>query len=143
MPQLVLQHLGFTFLLRMQSNISWREGATGKCERGNLCGSSFLFIFYYYFFLSYVCLNNGPLRVLAAAAKKAGQDGEGNFSNTLPVYFHTCALCAHAAIKFLLTWFAGLNGKAENGSDGTNKDKLMPDLCVICLEQEYNSVFVP
>ncbi|KAL8548425.1 hypothetical protein ACS0TY_007656 [Phlomoides rotata] len=52
-------------------------------------------------------------RVLAAAAKKAGQDGEG------------------------------LNGKAENGSDNTNKDHLMPDLCVICLEQEYNSVFVP
>ncbi|KAH6772731.1 E3 Ubiquitin ligase family protein [Perilla frutescens var. frutescens] len=55
-------------------------------------------------------------RVLAAAAaKKAGQE-EG---------------------------VAGLNGKAESGSDSTNKDRKMPDLCVICLEQEYNSVFVP
>ncbi|KAL3644845.1 Subtilisin-like protease 1 [Castilleja foliolosa] len=36
----------------------------------------------------------------------------------------------------------GLNGQAENGPD-TNKDKMMPDLCVICLEQDYNAVFVP
>lgn len=53
---------------------------------------------------------------------------------------------AHVVIKFclfVLSWFAGLNGKAENGSDSTNKDRMMPDLCVICLEQEYNSVFVP
>ncbi|GFP97867.1 hypothetical protein PHJA_001930800 [Phtheirospermum japonicum] len=50
-------------------------------------------------------------RVLAAAAaKKAGQE-EG-----------------------------GLNGQADNGPDTTNKDKMMPNLCVICLEQEYNSV---
>ncbi|XP_042014032.1 E3 ubiquitin-protein ligase SP1-like isoform X2 [Salvia splendens] len=55
-------------------------------------------------------------RVLAAAAKKAAGQEEG----------------------------ADLNGKAESGSDNnTNKDRLMPDLCVICLEQEYNSVFVP
>ncbi|KAL1539800.1 Subtilisin-like protease 1, variant 2 [Salvia divinorum] len=53
-------------------------------------------------------------RVLAAAAKKAAGQEEGD-----------------------------LNGKAESGSDNTNKDRLMPDLCVICLEQEYNSVFVP
>ncbi|CAK9175852.1 unnamed protein product [Ilex paraguariensis] len=33
--------------------------------------------------------------------------------------------------------------KAEDGSDGTQKEGLMPDICVICLEQEYNSVFVP
>lgn len=37
----------------------------------------------------------------------------------------------------------GSNGRAENGSDTAKKDRLMPDLCVICLEQEYNSVFVP
>lgn len=52
-------------------------------------------------------------RVLDAAAKRQGPDNEGS------------------------------NGKADNGLDGTKKDRLMPDLCVICLEQEYNSVFVP
>ncbi|KAL3827906.1 hypothetical protein ACJIZ3_016708 [Penstemon smallii] len=52
-------------------------------------------------------------RVLAAAAKKAGQEEEG------------------------------VNGRAENGSDSNKKERMMPDLCVICLEQEYNSVFVP
>ncbi|KAH7577491.1 hypothetical protein ACOSP7_001587 [Xanthoceras sorbifolium] len=52
-------------------------------------------------------------RVLAAAAKKSGQEVEGT------------------------------NGKAEDGSDSNKKDRLMPDLCVICLEQDYNAVFVP
>ncbi|THG15465.1 hypothetical protein TEA_020698 [Camellia sinensis var. sinensis] len=52
-------------------------------------------------------------RVLAAAAKRPGQDSEGS------------------------------DDKGENGSDSTKKDRFMPDLCVICLEQEYNSVFVP
>jgi len=54
-------------------------------------------------------------RVLAAAAKRQGQDNEVS------------------------------DGKAENGSesDSSKKDRLMPNLCVICLEQEYNSVFVP
>ncbi|KAH7838424.1 hypothetical protein Vadar_026234 [Vaccinium darrowii] len=37
----------------------------------------------------------------------------------------------------------GSDGKTENGSDSCKRDRLMPDLCVICLEQEYNSVFVP
>lgn len=36
----------------------------------------------------------------------------------------------------------GSNATSENGVDN-KKDLLMPDLCVICLEQEYNSVFVP
>ncbi|XP_076912974.1 E3 ubiquitin-protein ligase SP1-like isoform X2 [Bidens hawaiensis] len=31
----------------------------------------------------------------------------------------------------------------ENGVNGTRKDGQLPDICVICLEQEYNSVFVP
>ncbi|KAL8224873.1 hypothetical protein R6Q57_017430 [Mikania cordata] len=31
----------------------------------------------------------------------------------------------------------------ENGAYGTRKDGKMPEICVICLEQEYNSVFVP
>ncbi|KAG5567616.1 hypothetical protein RHGRI_002978 [Rhododendron griersonianum] len=54
-------------------------------------------------------------RVLAAAAKRQRQDNESS------------------------------DGKAENGSesDSSKKDRLMPNLCVICLEQEYNSVFVP
>nr|GMD66812.1 E3 ubiquitin-protein ligase SP1 [Ipomoea batatas] len=50
-------------------------------------------------------------RVLAAAAKKSGQEDEGS------------------------------SIKEENGAD-SKKDRLMPDLCVICLEQEYNTVFV-
>ncbi|KAK4762755.1 hypothetical protein SAY87_013402 [Trapa incisa] len=33
--------------------------------------------------------------------------------------------------------------KAENGADSSKRDQLMPDLCVICLEQAYNAVFVP
>lgn len=46
-------------------------------------------------------------------------------------------------IKMLKLFFLGSNDKADSGSDGTKKDRLMPDLCVICLEQEYNAVFVP
>ncbi|CAN6452777.1 unnamed protein product [Victoria cruziana] len=39
----------------------------------------------------------------------------------------------------------GSDGKSENGSDHdtSKRDRAMPDLCVICLEQEYNAVFVP
>ncbi|XP_021835149.1 E3 ubiquitin-protein ligase SP1 isoform X2 [Spinacia oleracea] len=40
----------------------------------------------------------------------------------------------------------GDDGKDESGSDSANSAKrecLMPDLCVICLEHEYNAVFVP
>ncbi|XP_061962327.1 E3 ubiquitin-protein ligase SP1 [Populus nigra] len=48
-----------------------------------------------------------------AAAKRSGQDNEGS------------------------------NGKAENGSDGAKRERPIPDLCVICLEQEYNAVFLP
>ncbi|KAI3979919.1 hypothetical protein MKX01_042573 [Papaver californicum] len=35
------------------------------------------------------------------------------------------------------------NGKTENETDTSKRERLMPDLCVICLEQEYNAVFVP
>ncbi|KAF8394472.1 hypothetical protein HHK36_020680 [Tetracentron sinense] len=52
-------------------------------------------------------------RVLAAAAQRLGQDNEDS------------------------------SEKAVNGSVNAKKDRLMPDLCVICLEQEYNAVFVP
>ncbi|CAM8930322.1 unnamed protein product [Rhodiola kirilowii] len=31
----------------------------------------------------------------------------------------------------------------EIGSDASRKEHVMPSLCVICLEQEYNAVFVP
>ncbi|WCJ21485.1 E3 Ubiquitin ligase family protein [Euphorbia peplus] len=53
-------------------------------------------------------------RVLAAAAaaRRQGQDSEGS------------------------------NGSAENGPDNSKKDRPIPDLCVICLEQEYNAVFL-
>ncbi|KAK9161377.1 hypothetical protein Syun_007718 [Stephania yunnanensis] len=36
----------------------------------------------------------------------------------------------------------GLDKKEENGSDNA-RSPAMPALCVICLEQEYNAVFVP
>ncbi|KAG6703694.1 hypothetical protein I3842_07G098200 [Carya illinoinensis] len=52
-------------------------------------------------------------RVLATAAKRSGQDNEG------------------------------LTEKPANESDGAIRDRLMPDICVICLEEEYNAVFVP
>ncbi|GMH20491.1 hypothetical protein Nepgr_022332 [Nepenthes gracilis] len=52
-------------------------------------------------------------RVLAAAAKRSSQEDDGS------------------------------NRKVENESESTKRDRLMPDLCVICLEQEYNAVFVP
>ncbi|XP_010552823.1 PREDICTED: E3 ubiquitin-protein ligase SP1, partial [Tarenaya hassleriana] len=51
-------------------------------------------------------------RVLAAAAKRSEADSEGP------------------------------NGSCENSSDVTRKERAIPDLCVICLEQEYNAVFV-
>ncbi|XP_074312176.1 E3 ubiquitin-protein ligase SP1 isoform X1 [Silene latifolia] len=38
---------------------------------------------------------------------------------------------------------AGDDVKDESGSETAKRDGLMPDLCVICLEQEYNAVFVP
>ncbi|XP_030514915.1 E3 ubiquitin-protein ligase SP1 isoform X7 [Rhodamnia argentea] len=52
-------------------------------------------------------------RVLAAAARRSGQDTEGT------------------------------DEKTKNAPDSAKRDRSMPDLCVICLEQEYNSVFVP
>ncbi|KAF8401610.1 hypothetical protein HHK36_012556 [Tetracentron sinense] len=57
--------------------------------------------------------NSCPCRVLAAAAQRLEQNNEDS------------------------------NGKTENGSEIAKRDHLIPDLCVICLEQEYNAVFVP
>ncbi|XP_076901131.1 E3 ubiquitin-protein ligase SP1-like isoform X1 [Bidens hawaiensis] len=48
-----------------------------------------------------------------------------------------------AAAKRTTSDVEGSNVKAENGVNGTRKDGQLPDICVICLEQEYNSVFVP
>jgi E3 ubiquitin-protein ligase MUL1 len=39
------------------------------------------------------------------------------------------------------TNISDLNEKADNETDGAKR--VMPDICVICLEQEYNAVFVP
>ncbi|XP_078171398.1 E3 Ubiquitin ligase family protein isoform X2 [Carex rostrata] len=36
-----------------------------------------------------------------------------------------------------------LNGSSEEVEDIKKKDRLILDICVICLEQEYNAVFVP
>ncbi|URE17037.1 E3 Ubiquitin ligase [Musa troglodytarum] len=52
-------------------------------------------------------------RVLSAAAARQARDAEGS------------------------------NQETEKLSDNTKKDHLMLDICVICLEQEYNAVFVP
>ncbi|KAJ4877114.1 E3 Ubiquitin ligase family protein [Raphanus sativus] len=37
----------------------------------------------------------------------------------------------------------GSNGAHESVSDSTKNEGAVPDLCVICLEQNYNAVFVP
>lgn len=37
----------------------------------------------------------------------------------------------------------GTDEDSEKVSDNMKKDRLMLDICVICLEQEYNAVFVP
>ncbi|XP_061349269.1 E3 ubiquitin-protein ligase SP1 isoform X1 [Gastrolobium bilobum] len=57
-------------------------------------------------------------RVLAAAAKRSGQDNEEIYDS-----------------------FSG--EKTDSLSDGARRDRFMPELCVICLVQEYNTVFVP
>ncbi|KAF9607172.1 hypothetical protein IFM89_032394 [Coptis chinensis] len=52
-------------------------------------------------------------RVLAAAAQRLEQDHDGS------------------------------DEKADNGPESAKKERLMADLCVICLEHKYNTVFVP
>ncbi|KAF9615511.1 hypothetical protein IFM89_023893, partial [Coptis chinensis] len=37
----------------------------------------------------------------------------------------------------------GSDEKTDNGPESAKKERLMLDLCVICLEHEYNVVFVP
>ncbi|KAH8489285.1 hypothetical protein H0E87_024792 [Populus deltoides] len=77
-------------------------------------------------------------RVLAAA-KRSGQDNEGKL--LIMSIFEGKIVCMQ--YLFFLNFFSGSNGKAENGSDGAKRERPIPDLCVICLEQEYNAVFLP
>ncbi|XP_026439352.1 E3 ubiquitin-protein ligase SP1-like isoform X2 [Papaver somniferum] len=53
----------------------------------------------------------------------------------------TLRLLAATAVRRLQPDNEDSNGKTE--TEKSKKDCLMPDLCVICLEQEYNVVFVP
>lgn len=53
-------------------------------------------------------------RVLAASAQRLGQNDE-----------------------------AGSTGNSDKGTDNSLREHGMPDLCVICLENDYNAVFVP
>nr|AIZ68184.1 mitochondrial ubiquitin ligase activator of NFKB 1 isoform X2 [Albuca bracteata] len=53
-------------------------------------------------------------RVLAAAAQRQGQNDE-----------------------------VGSTGNSDKGTDSSKREQRMPDLCVICLEDDYNAVFVP
>ncbi|XP_019161414.1 PREDICTED: E3 ubiquitin-protein ligase SP1 isoform X1 [Ipomoea nil] len=83
-------------------------------------------------------------RVLAAAAKKSGQEDEGSsFAFSIFYFFVVHVDGFHVQILHLPHSFVfiGSSVKEENGAD-SKKDRLMPDLCVICLEQEYNTVFV-
>jgi E3 ubiquitin-protein ligase MUL1 len=38
---------------------------------------------------------------------------------------------------------ATTDGSSEELEESKTKDRLALDICVICLEQEYNAVFVP
>ncbi|KAF3634039.1 putative mitochondrial ubiquitin ligase activator of nfkb 1-A-like isoform 2 [Capsicum annuum] len=83
-------------------------------------------------------------RVLAAAAKRAGHEDEGSLPSlhTSILMFQSLGFFAVKLFYFASFLLLGSNATSENGVDN-KKDLLMPDLCVICLEQEYNSVFVP
>lgn len=56
---------------------------------------------------------------------------------------------SHRIGKRVLAAAAKISGQDNGGemddslSDGAKRERVMPNLCVICLEQEYNSVFVP
>ncbi|XP_074312177.1 E3 ubiquitin-protein ligase SP1 isoform X2 [Silene latifolia] len=49
----------------------------------------------------------------------------------------------HKRVSKLALLLVDSDVKDESGSETAKRDGLMPDLCVICLEQEYNAVFVP
>ncbi|PIM99320.1 putative E3 ubiquitin ligase [Handroanthus impetiginosus] len=48
-----------------------------------------------------------------------------------------------AAAKNAAQKKGGLSGQPENGSDNASEEGMKPDLCVICVEREYNSVLLP
>jgi E3 ubiquitin-protein ligase MUL1 len=43
---------------------------------------------------------------------------------------------------YLVLFCSGSNGSSDT-EPNSKKDQLVLDICVICLEQEYNAVFVP
>lgn len=53
---------------------------------------------------------------------------------------YLCKCVFYISERFLL--IVGSDGMDENGLETAKRDCLMPDLCVICLEREYNAVFV-
>lgn len=90
-------------------------------------------------------MSNGNVitcRVLAAAAKRSGQENEGKSVACLNYVTYSYSVLV-STWYWKLQLISGLNEKADNESDGAKRDRLMPDICVICLEQEYNAVFVP
>ena len=103
-----------------------------------LCISTCCLNFHAYCFSKFLTLFC-PCRVLAAAAQRLGQENEGMTGTICFSFVHGSTLKS----SHIYELSAGSNGKSENGSDNTKRDHLMPDLCVICLEQEYNAVFVP
>ncbi|CAN0892646.1 E3 ubiquitin-protein ligase SP1 [Linum grandiflorum] len=55
---------------------------------------------------------------------------------------HKKVLAAAAAKRLGNQDTESSNATAENDSDGSKRDRI-PDICVICLENEYNAVFLP
>lgn len=58
---------------------------------------------------------------------------------------------AHCIPRLIFVWLlyvyymfcATPDGCGEELEDGKKRDRLALDICVICLEQEYNAVFIP
>lgn len=113
-----------------------------------ISSGSFVFSVFPLFNLFWVIIinlrNTCTCRVLAAAAKRAGHEDEGSLPSlhTSILMFQSLGFFAVKLFYFASFLLLGSNATSENGVDN-KKDLLMPDLCVICLEQEYNSVFVP
>lgn len=75
--------------------------------------------------------------MLDAAAKRAEPESEGNPYISESFFLHIgCTILTNKLFSL------GSNGERESVSDSTKKEGAIPDLCVICLEQEYNAVFV-
>jgi hypothetical protein len=48
-----------------------------------------------------------------------------------------------AMFNYYLVFFCSGGDGTSNTEPNSKKDQLVLDICVICLEQEYNAVFVP